>query len=159
MDHQLTPAWINAGDFTIEVRMNQEKPVRVLLVEDSAPVRRRIRSLIEESGAVEIVGEAGTLAASRVLFREREPQAVVLDLQLEDGTSYDLLLEIKRTRPACVVIVLTSFPMPECRRCCLESGADYFFDKSREFERVPEVLAELRRSPRSQLSNRKSDCR
>jgi len=122
---------------------NDESPLRVLLVEDSLPVRRRIRSLIEESGPVKIVGEAATTLRARELFHEHAPEVVVLDLQLEDGTSYAILKEIKQAQPACVVLVLTSFAILECREICRASGADFFFDKSKEFERVPEVLAEL----------------
>lgn len=118
--------------------------VRVLLVEDSLPVRERIRSLIEESGRAEIVGEAGTVAGALARFHQHQPDAVVLDLNLAARDGCEVLMEIKRTRPACVVIVLTNFATPECRESCLKLGADHFFDKSREFERVTEVLAKLR---------------
>ena len=118
--------------------------VRVLLVEDSLPVRSRIRSLIEEFGPVEIVGETGTTAGALALFHEHAPDAVVLDLNLAGDDGCAVLVEIKRTRPACVVIVLTSFATPECRHLCERLGADHFFNKFMEFERVPEVLAQLR---------------
>jgi len=127
-----------------------ENVIRVLLVEDSLPVRRRIRSLIEESGPVVVVGEAETTFLARALFYKHRPEVVVLDLQLQDGTSYSILREIKQTHPTCKVIVLTNFAIPECRETCRASGADFFFDKSKEFERVPEVLAELHRTKREQ---------
>lgn len=126
--------------------LKQPENVRVLLVEDSVPVRRRIRSLIEESGPVEIVGETGQVGTALALFHAQRPDAVLLDLSLADGDGCAVLTEIKRTRPDCVVIVLTTFAIPECRAFCLKLGADYFFDKSKEFERVPEVLADLRRA-------------
>jgi len=121
-----------------------QNALRVMLVEDSIPVRRRIRSLVEESGPVQIVGEAATVTYALMLFHQHKPDVVVLDLQLEDGTSYSVLKEIKQTRPDCVVMVLTNFAIPECKETCRGLGADYFFDKSMEFERVPEVLADLR---------------
>ena len=108
-------------------------------------MRSRIRSLIEEAGPVEIAGETGTVTGALALFRAHQPDAVVLDLSLTDGDGRTILHEIKRTHPACVVLVLTSFAGEEFRRFCLQAGADYFFDKAREFERVPEVLATLRR--------------
>lgn len=123
--------------------MKNQTAVRVLLVEDSLPVRRRIRGLIEELSPVDIVGEAGTVAAALALFREHQPDAVVLDLNLADGDGIAVLTEIKRARRACVVIVQTNFVIPECREFCLKLGADHFFDKAREFERVPEVLKDL----------------
>ncbi len=126
--------------------------LRVLLVDDSLPVRQRIRTLIEESVPVEIVGEAGTVAGALALFRIHQPDAVVLDLGLADGDGAGVLAEIKSIRHECVVIVLSNIAIPECREFCLRLGADHFFDKSREFERVPEVLMALRNAPNSRWS-------
>ena len=149
-DNQIAPVWGQAWSFRLRARvdnaMKNPSAVSVLLVEDSLPVRRRIRSLIEESCPVRIVGESGTTAGALALFLEHQPDAVILDLQLADGTASPVLQRIKQLRPSCVVIVLTNFPIPECRELCLELGADYFFDKSLEFERVPEALMKLHRA-------------
>ncbi len=118
----------------------------VLLVEDSLPVRQRIRSLIEESGLATVVAEASTAPAALALFREHQPDAVVLDLYLAGGTGYAVLEEIKQTRPGCEVIVLTNFAIPESRERCRVLGADHFFEKARDFERVPAVLAGVTRA-------------
>ncbi|MEQ2006922.1 MAG: PAS domain S-box protein, partial [Limisphaerales bacterium] len=98
---------------------------------------------------VVIVGEASTADGALALFREQEPDAVVLDLNLADGDGCAVLAEIKRARPACVVIVLTNFVIAESRAACLRLGADHFLEKSKEFERVPEVLKQLRGTPAS----------
>jgi DNA-binding NarL/FixJ family response regulator len=121
------------------------KAVRVLLVEDSVPVRKRIRSLIEESCSVEVVGEVGSVAAAVFLLHSNPVDAVVLDLHLWDGDGGAVLAKAKSTHPNCVVIVLTSFSDATDRMRCLNLGADYFFDKTKEFERVPAVLASLGR--------------
>lgn len=117
--------------------------VRVLLVEDSLPIRQRVRSLIEESGAATIVGEAGTVATALARFYELKPDAVVLDLHLVEGSGYVVLKAVKKSRPNCMVIVLTNFSTPENEAHCRFLGADHFLEKSREFERVPEILAGL----------------
>ena len=116
------------------------KALRVMLIDDSVPVRQRVRSLIEESCQAELVAEASSVAEALVFFHARRPDAVVLDLQLSDGDGCDVLSVIKRIHPDCVVIVLTTFSALEDRIRCFELGADFFFDKTMEFERVPEVL-------------------
>lgn len=126
--------------------IENKPPVRVLLVEDSLPIRQRIRSLIEESGHGTIMGETGAVTAALALFRQHKHDAVVLDLHLEEGTGYTILEEIKQTHPECVVMVLTNFGVPEYRDRCQLLGADHFFEKSRDFERVPGVLAGIRRA-------------
>ena len=120
---------------------------RVLLVDGSVPVRQRIRSLIEEAGAAEVVGEVDSAAAAIAFFHTHAPDAVVLDLHLAEGDALNVLRAIKHTRPACLVIVLTNFTDPEFQRACWRQGADYFLHKTLEFERVPSVLAALHRAP------------
>lgn len=120
------------------------RALRVMIVEDSPPVRMRIRSMIEESGTADIIGEADSIIRALALFHEHHPEAVVLDLRLPDGKSFPVLAEIKRTDPACLVMVLTNEDNAENRARCLQMGADYILKKSREFERVPEVLKGLR---------------
>ena len=108
-------------------------------------MRKRIRSLIEESCSVEVVGEVGSVAAAVFLLHSNPVDAVVLDLHLWDGDGGAVLTKAKTTYPSCVVIVLTSFSDATDRIRCLNLGADYFFDKTKEFERVPTVLANLER--------------
>lgn len=132
---------------TATTKAHGKKPVRVLLVEDSLPVRKRIHSLIEESGSAVIIGESGSVGGALALARQHRPEAVVLDLNLADGDGCEVLTDIKSILPGCVVIVLTSFASPECADFCLKLGADHFFDKAFEFERVPEVLETLRCAP------------
>jgi len=81
-------------------------------VEDSVPVRQRIRSLIEESRSAEVVGEADTMCAAIALFQAHPVDAVVLDQHLKDGDGCAVLSIIKRNHPECVVIILTSFSDP-----------------------------------------------
>ena len=78
------------------------------------------------------------------LFRETLPQVVILDLEIPGGTGLEVLAVVKKERPKTTVIVLTNYAMCYVRtRCCL-AGADYFFDKSTEFERVVSVLESLK---------------
>ena len=123
----------------------REGTLGVLLVEDSSPVRDRIRSLIEEVGPVEILGEANSVVDALAQSKDLRPEVMILDLYLKDGNSFGVVTEVKRSNPACIVIVLTSFATPETRTHCRGLGADYFFEKNQEFERVPELLAELYR--------------
>ena len=118
-------------------------PIRVLLVEDSVPVRQRIRSMIEEADAGAVVGETGSVAAAVGLFLKHQPDAVVLDLSLTDGSGLNVLRQVKSLDPGVSVVVLTNYASPESREQCLGLGADHYFDKSMEFERVPEVLRDL----------------
>jgi DNA-binding NarL/FixJ family response regulator len=119
--------------------------IKVLIVEDSPIVRERLAALITEVRNVAIVGQAGDGFQAQDLFRRHRPDAVVLDIQLPGINGMDLLEQFKREHPACVVMMLTTYAFKEFRQRCIALGADHFFDKSTEFERVPEVLGAFER--------------
>lgn len=126
--------------------MKTGRPIRVLIVDATPRLRDHIRVLIEESPGAEIVGEAGTSVEALASFRGTTPDVVVLDVDLPGGGGHAVLNVIKQTRPETVVIVLTMLRIAICRERCLALGADYYFDKSTEFERIPGVLSLLRRA-------------
>ena len=115
--------------------------VRVLLVDDSEALRERLRSLIEEVAQLRVVGEAATVAKALAVIERDPPDAVVLDLNLPDGSGYTVLQAIRRVAGRCRVIVLTQHASPEHRKRCRLLGADHFLDKNADFERLPGLLA------------------
>jgi DNA-binding NarL/FixJ family response regulator len=117
--------------------------VKVLIVEDSLIVRERLVALVAGVRNVAIVGQAEDGFQAQALFRQHGPDAVVLDIQLPGINGMELLAQFKRERPTCVVMVLTTYAFKEFRQRCIALGADHFFDKSTEFERVPDVLETL----------------
>ena len=119
--------------------------LRVVIVEDSAIIRARLVEAISEISNVEIVGQVETEPDALALLRIGHWDAVILDLQLRQGTGLGVLKAMRNEsrRPGSCVIVFTNYPFPQYREKSMSLGADYFFDKSREFNRVREVLAEL----------------
>ena len=118
--------------------------LRVVIVEDSAMIRARLAETLTENPNLEIVGQVETEAEAVALLRQGEWDATVLDLQLKKGTGLGVLKALAQDkRPEAKVIVFTNFAFPQYKDRSLQLGADYFFDKSREFHRVREVLADL----------------
>ena len=112
----------------------------VLVVDDAAAIRSRLRTLFADVRGIESVLEASNLAEARQLLAERTPDVVVLDLQLRTGNGLELLRDLKLERSEIRVIVLTNNATDHYRRSCTALGADYFFDKSTQFEAVLQVL-------------------
>jgi CheY-like chemotaxis protein len=131
-----------AGEFAAAVR-----PVTVLIVEDSAIVRERLADLITGIRNVVIVGQAEDGFQAWAFFEQHVPDAVVLDIELPGIDGMELLAQFKAENPACVVIVLTNYVFKEFRQRCTALGADHFFDKSTEFERIIEVLQAVQPQP------------
>jgi DNA-binding NarL/FixJ family response regulator len=132
------------------MNLPSRKPLSVLIVEDSVVVRARLRALLAEETDVNVIAEAASAVEAIERFNTHVPDAVVLDLQLASGSGLDVLQRIRQSAPQCVVIMLTNFAQAEFREACRKHGADHFFHKATEFERVVEVLSALAsRSPAS----------
>jgi DNA-binding NarL/FixJ family response regulator len=117
---------------------------KILIVDDSAVVRGRLTQLLAALPEMEIVGEAQDAKGGRELRGKLKPYVLIIDVQMRNGGGIDLLQHIKRMDPAPHVIVSTNEAYPEIRNRCLAAGADYFFDKSTEYE---EMVAVLKRTP------------
>ena len=114
--------------------------VSVLVVDDSTIVRERLCALLAEDESICVAGEAGGVEEAWSLFEQRRPDAVVLDIQLPDGSGIDVLRRIKQAAPSCLVIMLTNLCEAPFRRESRRCGADYFLHKATEFEQVAELL-------------------
>jgi len=117
---------------------------KVFVADDSPMVRERLISLLTELPNVEVVGETGAALEAIDSIRRLKPNAVVLDISMPGG-GMSVLETIKKEEEAPMVIMLTNFSNEPYRRRCLQLGADYFFDKSSEFEKVIQVLGKARR--------------
>lgn len=115
--------------------------MNVFLVDDSATVRQSIRKMLADLEEVRVVGEAETSLAALTLIEELHPEVVILDIMLKEGSGFDVLKEIKNKKDSPIVIMLTNYASLPFRQKALIDGADYFFDKSTEFEKIFEVLA------------------
>ena len=100
--------------------------------------------MIRSLGERFVISEAGSAdEAMTVAVRER-PNVTILDIRMPDGSGIDVLRALKKERGNSIVVMLTNYPYPQYRKTCMDEGADFFFDKSTEFERVIEVVRGVR---------------
>jgi len=116
---------------------------KVFVVEDSVPIRQRLIELLDDIDGAEFVGEAESQDAAIAGILGARPDCVVLDYRLLNGTGVDVLRAVHPVLPETLFIVLTNHPSSQYRRLCMQAGASWFFDKSTEFTRVKEVIAEF----------------
>lgn len=124
-------------------------PLDVFLVDDSAPVRERLVAMLAALAGVCVVGEAeAATEAIRAILAAR-PQVVLLDLQLAQGSSgFEVLRTVRPQAPEIDFYMLSNFSTPAYQRSAEDLGARGFFDKTQEFGRLMDLLAErARRAP------------
>ena len=122
---------------------SESDSLRVLVVDDSVVVRQRLRLMIEEQALVEVVGEAADGQQGLEAVRRLRPDAMVLDLWMRGVDGIDLLERVREEKIPVTVIILTNYPLPQYEARCRALGADHFFDKSSQFEKVLSTLGDL----------------
>jgi DNA-binding NarL/FixJ family response regulator len=120
-----------------------EPDMKVFVVEDSAIVRERLIEMILEVDGVEIVGEADSYGTAVDGIMASQPDVAILDISLGDGSGIDVLAYVKSRLPGLMGIMLTNYTSPQHLRASAEAGAEYFLDKSVDFERVTEILERM----------------
>jgi len=121
------------------------QPIRVFLVEDSPALREHLTEALSSLESVDVAGHAETETAAIASLKAECFDAVVLDLQLKEGNGFNVL-KAMRAHPdtaRIAVLILTNHATPQYRTRCIALGADYFFDKSREYDLLCETLVGL----------------
>jgi CheY-like chemotaxis protein len=114
-------------------------PVRVLVVDDSPAIRARLAGLMREIPGV-VTSEASGADEALDHVQRQGTDLVILDIHMPGKNGLEILPLLKATAARPTVVVLTSHPTELHRRQCLTLGADYFFDKSRDFAQVVDVV-------------------
>lgn len=127
------------------LKSQQTEAVKVLLVEDSPIVAERVKESIREIPGVLVVDTLDRESAAVDTLARGGIDVVILDLHLNRGTGFGVLRALPRLeRPRPVIIIFTSYDLPEYRRQAMALGADHFLDKAQDFERIPQLLQTIR---------------
>lgn len=120
------------------------KTLNVVIVDDSQIIRDRLTMLLNEIDAVTIVGYADNPLEATEKIVELQPDIVILDIFLSGGSGIHVLQNIRSRSVRSKVVVMTNYAQEQYRKKCFEEGADYFFDKSIEFDKIADVIQKMR---------------
>lgn len=123
--------------------MQTARANQVFIVDDSPLIRARLAEMLASLKDTKLVGEAANARDAIAGIRRTQPDSVLLDLNLIGHTGIDVMRAIRPQSPRIVFVVLTNHSDTQYRQACVEAGAAYFLDKSSEFGRVRDVLAEI----------------
>jgi DNA-binding NarL/FixJ family response regulator len=115
-------------------------PIRVLLVDDHAMVRRGMRDFLALHSDIEIVGEAADGAAAIEQAAALRPDVVVMDLLMPTVDGIDATARIKASNPAIEVVAITSFVEEARIVAALEAGASGFLLKDAEADELAAAI-------------------
>ena len=106
------------------------RPVmRLLVVDDHEVVRQGLVALLDRREGFQVVAEAGTVAEAVEQARRFQPDLVVMDVRLPDGSGIEACREIRAEYPNTRVVMLTSYPDEEAVLSAIVAGASGYLLK------------------------------
>lgn len=116
--------------------------MRLLIIDDSELINKKLRELLSEIAGLKIVGEALDGLDGIEKYWRLKPDVVILDIKLPKFNGIEVLQNIRRVNSPTKVIILTNHSNQYFREACLSEGADYYLDKSTEFHKVFDICSE-----------------
>jgi DNA-binding NarL/FixJ family response regulator len=104
-------------------------PATVLLVDDHALFRRGVCSVVERDGDFQVVGEGESKREALALARELQPDLILIDIGLTDGSGLDAIRDLKRALPDTKIVVLTVHQQKEIFLEAIKGGAEGYLTK------------------------------
>ena len=103
--------------------------MRVLIVDDHAVVRHGLKTAIETHG-YEVIAVAGSINEAKAFMAQTNPDAIIVDINLPDGSGFDLVSWARKVSPATAIVVLTLNDGADYVRAAKSAGANAFVVKN-----------------------------
>jgi len=122
--------------------------MKVLIVDDHVVVRHGLKSAIQSHG-YEVVAEAGSVNEAQAFMAQTNPDAIIVDINLPDGSGFDLVAWSRRVSPRTAIVVLTLNEGADYVRAAKSAGANAFIIKNAPLSDVIAALDFAISSPTS----------
>ena len=117
--------------------------MKIVIADDSSLMRERIKYLLKsENSDLDLFDAINGLEALR-LIKEIKPDLVILDIRMPELNGINVLKKIREMRMQVKVCILTNYSYPLYKLKCFEAGADYFLNKTEDFEDITDILTNL----------------
>ena len=103
--------------------------MRVLIVDDHAVVRHGLKTAIETHG-YQVIAVAGSINEAKAFMAQTNPDAIIVDINLPDGSGFDLVSWARKVSPATAIVVLTLNDGADYVRAAKSAGANAFVVKN-----------------------------
>jgi CheY-like chemotaxis protein len=117
---------------------------RILLIEDSEVLSRRLVDLLSDPGSVSVAAHAATQSEAISRLKEDVFDVLVVDIELAEGNGVAVVRNARQLYPPeaqPLIIVLTNYASDFVREHCFAAGADYFLDKMRDISQLKTLVA------------------
>lgn len=120
--------------------------LRLLIGENNEDLATTLSLLLDAEPGMKCVATAASAAGVLEALESARPNAFILDLSLDDGSSLPLIGALRQKLPGAVLIVHTGYRSDGLERQCLQAGADRVIVKTGD---IDELIAALREAAAS----------
>ena len=121
----------------------EESKKTILVIDDSPLIIKRLLDMLSEIPQLGWIKQAGSYQEAAALINEHQPRILLLDINLPDKSGIEILRNSKENHPTVKVIMITNQANEYYQKLCMKLGADYFIDKTKEFEKITAIIAGL----------------
>jgi len=130
-------------------RIGNAQPIRVLVVDDHAIIRKGMRAVLELVPDVELVGEAENGKRAILMDLELHPDVILMDLMMPEMDGIACIRKIKLQTPEAKILVLTNFAGEEMIFPAIKAGAMGYHLKDSSPEALVEAIRQVFRGESS----------
>ncbi len=123
--------------------MSDQKPIRVLLVDDVPELRLLVKFTLEDDPAIEVVGEASNGREGVAAAAGTQPDVVLLDLSMPDMDGLEAIPLMREQAPGARLVVLSGHEAGRISLEALDQGATRYVNKATDLETIPKVVREV----------------
>lgn len=119
--------------------------VRIMLVDDHDVVREGLKTLLTRREGFQVIAQAGTVADAITEADRAQPDVIVMDVRLPDGSGIEACREIREARPETKVVILTSYADDDAVFAAILAGASGYVLKQTRGNAVADAIAAVAR--------------
>jgi NarL family two-component system response regulator YdfI len=120
--------------------MNAKEPIRVVLADDHAIIRRGIRKILEKYPNIRVIGESSTGAGAIHLVQQLVPDVLLLDIEMPDMKGYHVAHALRAKQVPISILALSACDEGHFIAEAIQAGMDGYINKSEALTKVREAI-------------------
>jgi DNA-binding NarL/FixJ family response regulator len=135
----------NSGQYLV-LHLYMTLPVTItILIDDSEVVASRLGSLLKANPAINFAGRAKNIREGYSLIEKINPQVVIINSRLPDGTAISMIANLKQKYPDLQIVILSNENNEYYKTKCLQMGATRVLDRSSDLPDIIDIIDDIQK--------------
>ena len=117
--------------------------MKIILADDSDLILERLKEIISAFGRLEVIATVKNGTETLESLRTLKPDIAIVDINMPGLSGLEVLSEIRKENSKIIIIILTFYSSEYYRKLAGIAGADYFFNKADEFDKIPASIENI----------------